>query len=158
MKQKTAIFFSGFLWLVVGVFLLFKGISLFSHAIENKGSLLLFVETRSSSLQSAISFLMALSLFLGFLKGRLIFSKTVDRQVRRILSFPEPISLSSLYPAPYWALIGVMMALGMLMRIFSVPSDIRAVVDTAVGSALMQGAIFYFRSIRLVPSKNYVKK
>ena len=42
-----------------------------------------------------------------------------------------------------------MIGLGFAMRVLQVPIDIRALVDIAVGSALIQGSFFYTRNCSL---------
>lgn len=122
MKQRTAILLSGALWLAIGIFLLYKGLYLIPGS----------------------STLIAVGLLVGFLKGRLILPKSVRRIVARIQALPEPISLKQLYPPSYWILIGSMVGLGLAARLL--PNDIRGFIDIAIGAALMNGAMFYFRA------------
>jgi hypothetical protein len=80
------------------------------------------------------------------MKGRFVLSKTVRRVVHRISSLSEPIRFLDVYSAKYFVLIASMILLGMTLRWLSVPSDIRGMIDVAVGSALMNGAMLYFRA------------
>lgn len=130
MEHRGWIVLSGMIWFVGGIFLLHKGVSYIGN-----------------------SWLLFPAVFLGFLKGRIVFAKTVRRIVGRIYSLSLPIRLFDVYPFAYWCLIGGMVSLGMILRFF--PESVRGVVDVAVGSALVQGAVLYFRSAKqeAVPSK-----
>jgi len=123
MRHRGWIIGSGLLWLVGGVFLLHKGVSLVGS-----------------------SWLLFLGVALGFIKGRMVFAKTVQRIVKRIRSLSLPIRISQVYPPVYLAVIGVMVLFGVGLRF--VPEQVRGVIDVAVGSALIQGAILYFRAAR----------
>ena len=90
----------------------------------------------------------AFALFIGFLKGRRVLSKSVDRSVNRILTLPNPASLGKIYTPGYYALLGSMVALGILVRYTT--QDIRGGIDIAIGSALINGAMLYFRRAWIV--------
>lgn len=125
MKHYQAIALSGVLWFGIGIFLLYKGI----HFIAGSSTYI------------------AIGLLFGFVKGRVIFPKTVYRIVNRIRSFPEPISWKQLYPASYLILLSSMIALGIAARFL--PNDIRGLIDVAIGSALINGAMIYYRMARI---------
>ncbi len=127
MKKKTAIFLSGAVWAVVGVWLLYKGLRLLSLSVDREAG----------------SWWMAGGLLVGFIKGRFVLAKTVKRIAGRIDSLSEPIQLKTLYPKSYWLLLGSMSLLGFVLQFF--PIDWRAFIDVAVGSALINGAMLYFR-------------
>ena len=151
--RKSSVFwiaFSGVMWFAVGVFLLLFGVKLvvFS-ALQGASHSPLFSQLCSlvKSPEQAALILVTGGLILGFMKGRIVLAKTVKRVVNRICSIPDPIRFLDVYSLGYLALIASMVFLGMGMRWLSVPSDIRGMIDIAVGSALMNGAIFYFRAI-----------
>jgi hypothetical protein len=50
-----------------------------------------------------------------------------------------------MYPTYYIAIIASMMFMGMAMRFVPISADIKGIVDVAVGSALINGAMQYFR-------------
>jgi len=102
-----------------------------------------FFASYVGGLESAALVWIAIALMIGFIKGRRIFSKSVDRSVMRILSLPNPSSLSKIYTPSYYLLLGAMILLGVLVRF--TPQDVRGGVDIAVGSALINGAMLYFR-------------
>src|SRR5689334_19607294 len=100
MSHRAWISISGFIWAVAGLLLLFKGLRILAD-LPDKDRALWWI---------------AGALFVGFLKGRFVLSKTVQRISKRLLSLPEPIRFMDAYPKSYWLLISSMMALGLLMR------------------------------------------
>jgi ectoine hydroxylase-related dioxygenase (phytanoyl-CoA dioxygenase family) len=133
MKHRAWIVFSGILWFCIGISLLYKGLYLISEAA-----------VPSSERQA--SFLIAIGLMIGFLKGRFVFVKTVRRVVSRIAALELPIRIREVYAPAYWILIGSMMLFGMLFRFLPISNEIRGVIDVAIGSALMHGSFLYFRA------------
>jgi len=148
MSHRKWIAFSGFIWLFVGMMLLYKGLSLIAEGASRSSSLCSSMASLFGSPQQAGTALIACGLFIGFLKGRLVLSKTVKRVAYRILSLPLPIRFSSVYAPSYWILIGSMVGLGLTLRFLPIPIDLRGLIDTAVGSALINGAMLYFRAAR----------
>lgn len=152
MSHRGLILVSAAIWLGVGLVLLPKGLNFITDAVINRPivavvptrPLLNFVAAFSGGLDQAVIVLVALALWIGFLKGRFIFSKTVKRSVERILSLPNPSPLSSVYDKKYYILLGSMFVLGYLVRF--APLDIRGFVDVIIGSALIQGAVQYRRA------------
>ena len=96
--------------------------------------------------EQTATILIALGLLIGFFKGRFILGKSAKRGVERICSFPNPTSLSNIYSAKYYILLGGMVGLGMSIKFLGLPNDIRGLVDVAIGAALINGAMIYFRS------------
>jgi hypothetical protein len=135
LNHKTWILISGVLWGVVGCLLLYKGLQLFSESVDVANS-------------RDTSWLVCIALLVGFIKGRFVLSRTVRRISLRLATLPEPIRWMDAYPRSYWLLLASMMALGFLLRL--VPLEVRAFIDVAVGSALLNGAMLYFRSARVV--------
>jgi len=131
MDQRGWIYLSGALWFVIGLFLMYKG--------------LFFISSASGHVNNWIIFF---ALMIGFLKGRFVLVKTVQKVVLRIRSLPSPIRFSQVYPKSYWILIGSMMMLGMALRYLPIPISVRGFVDLAIGSALMNGSMLYFRAAR----------
>jgi hypothetical protein len=56
------------------------------------------------------------------------------------------MSLTQIYSPTYYLLIGIMIGLGLSLKIFGLPIDIRGLVDVTIGAALINGAMLYFRS------------
>ena len=148
MKQRSWIVFSGYLWFFIGVFLLYKGLRLISEAVFQPDSICFSLGQVFGSSQQAGSALIALGLVIGFLKGRFVLVKTVRRVVSRIAKLPAPVRFKDAYSPSYWILIGSMILLGMLFRFLPISIDVRGVIDVAIGTALINGAMFYFRAAR----------
>ncbi len=102
-----------------------------------------FLSRYVGNLDSAALIWIAVALFVGFIKGRHVLSKSVNRSVQRILALPNPTNLMKIYTTSYYFLLGSMVLLGMLIRF--APQDVRGGIDIAVGSALINGALLYFR-------------
>lgn len=148
MKQKNWIFVSGLVWIGAGVMLLYKGLRFVAEGTQLEGSLSDQFRGVFGSPEQAGTGLIAIGLLLGFIKGRFVLSKTARRVMARILALSPPIHFSQVYAPSYWLLIAGMVGLGMSLRFLPFPVDGRGVVDIAIGSALIHGAMFYFRHLR----------
>lgn len=152
-KHRTLIMIAGFVWFTIGTFLLTLGIRFILETVRNPAqalhgrfSLLEMTSSFISDRNNAVVLLLTFGLLLGFLKGRMVLGKTVNRQVARLSTLPNPASLKHLYTKAHYLLIALMIALGISLRYLPISLDTRGFVDVAVGSALMNGAMLYFRS------------
>jgi len=134
MGRRAWISISGLIWAMAGFLLLYKGLRILG-SLPN---------------QNVATWWVAGGLLLGFIKGRFVLSRTVHRISSRIASLPEPIHFLEVYPKSYWILLSSMMGIGLLMRL--VPANIHGFIDVTVGSALINGAVLYFRSAKAVTS------
>lgn len=150
MKHRSWIALSGVLWFAIGMFLLYKGLHFISDARNIPNSLCVRFQDVFGSPSQAGTVLMFIALMVGFAKGRFVLAKTVQRVVRRIQSLPLPIRFSQVYTPAYWMLIGGMVMLGMVFRFLPIPIDARGFIDVAIGSALINGAMLYFRAARSI--------
>lgn len=145
-SHRTLILLSGGLWMAVGLYLLPLGIRFLVESGRFGGDhlyLLNGLSTLGAKGESAALILIAIGLAIGYGKSKAVFSKVVQRGVDHIRSLPKLAPLSEVYTKKYLILLGVMILLGVAMRWF--PLDLRGFVDVAVGSALINGAVFYFR-------------
>lgn len=147
-SHATLIFLSGLVWLGVGALLLPIGLNFIVSTllIENSHHsypVLSFISSYAGDVESAALIWIAIMLWVGFLKGRKVFSKSVSKSVSRITSLPNPAPLSKMYTPGYYLLIALMILIGMAAK--SLPLDVRGGIDVAVGVALINGAILYFR-------------
>ena len=101
----------------------------------------------------AALFFVVVGLGIGYFKSKMIFAKTVRKSVERILSFAPPIHLSKMYSVRYCLLLAAMVLLGISFKYFGFPHDVRGLVDVAIGSALINGAMIYMRSALSVRDK-----
>ncbi len=148
------IVFSGLVWFGIGIYLLTLGmrfiVGIAQGAVNDTTSLVAVFSPAAGGREQAALLLIVIGLLIGFIKGRYVFSKTVQRVVQRIVSLPLPVKLSQVYGVGYLALIASMVLLGMGLKWIGLPLEIRGVVDVAIGSALMNGALLYFRSAGVV--------
>lgn len=148
MKHRAWIAFSGFLWFAIGVSLLYKGLHFISQGTFETNTLSFRLQGIFGSQQQASTVLIAAGLIIGYLKAKFVLSKTVQRVVTRIASLPLPIRFKDAYSPAYWILILCMVAIGLSFRFLPIPLDLRGAVDVAIGSALVNGAMLYFRAAK----------
>lgn len=151
-SHPVLITLSGIVWLAVGFYLMPLGINfLIQSAQEGNFPLIQAFNASGVSSQSACLTLIAVGLAIGYGKSRVIFSKTVKKTVVHIRTLPAKASLTAVYTPKYLLLLGLMVLIGLSMKWLSVPLDIRGLVDVAVASALINGAMMYFRQARELP-------
>ena len=162
-KHKTLIFLAGCVWLVIGILLLSLGIHFILDTVRNPAltympgrfSISRFIMKFVSDPTQSVIVMITLCLSLGYVKGKMVLGKSVRRQVKRIESLPNPARLKYLYSKGYYLLIGCMMLLGMVLKFFPITVDTRGAIDITIGSALINGAMLYFR---ICTSYTYLKK
>ena len=134
-------------WFAIGIFLLCKGVTLLVELAQPGRSSAIIDSFRSMAggREQAVLVFICIGLLVGFMKGRYVLSRTVNRISTRIFSFAGPIELSQLYPLSYLILIASMVVLGLSLKWLPVPQEIRGTVDVAIGSALTNGALLYLR-------------
>ncbi len=135
-RHSTLYAISGIIWLGIGMMLLNLGLGFLCAS------------------QDVNYILIALGIIIGFAKGRFVMQKAALRSHERIAKLENPTTISQLYTRSNILIIACMMGLGMLMKILQLPNDVRGFIDTAVGCALMQGSLAYFRLMAApVPNK-----
>lgn len=150
-SHRVLIIISGCVWLCVGIFLLSLGLHFILDTLQYKTfyqdrfSLIAVLSPFVGNLQETALTLITLCLVVGYIKGRFVLAKSVKRQVLRILSLPNPTPLKYIYSKAYYILLGSMIGLGILMRFLPISLDTRGAVDLAIGAALINGALLYFR-------------
>lgn len=159
LKHKSLITIAGLSWLAIGIFLLSMGLRLivtkasdYEFGGLSDSSLLSFVAPISGGFQQAGMILVAVALFIGYFKSRFVLAKTVKRMVTRIRHLQQPAPVYKLYSLSFYVVIAAMMGLGVLMRTTGIPNDIRGLIDVAVGSALINGSLLYFKNAFSVQS------
>lgn len=155
-------FVSGLVWLIIGCALLPIGLNFILEGILNqaittqKYPLLNFFSGYAGGVEAAALIWIACALAIGFLKGKYVFAKSVQRSVNRIKSLPNPTPIYKIYSLPYLALLGSMVFLGYIMKFF--PMDIRGGIDVIIGSGLINGSVLYFRQawvLKRTRTKNF---
>ena len=150
-SHSTLYALSGVVWLGIGLMLLNTGLVLMMGGFQEKpfsfeyySGFFSWLSSICSGPDNAAIVLIGVSLATGFFKGRFILQKTTQKSFERISALPNPTSITNLYTRLNLVVIMGMMALGMTIGYFGLPFDIRGAIDTAVGCALMQGAVNYF--------------
>lgn len=141
MKHWNAILFTGLIWFFVGAMLMMKGLKLIVLGVPQVDWLVSIV----GSAQQASLLLIVKALIVGYIKGKYVLTKTVMRVTKRVLSLAVPIKLSQIYAKGYYILLGSMVCLGVLLKILAIPPALLGFIDLAIGSALIHGAMMYFR-------------
>lgn len=143
------LFLSGGLWCGIGGWLLSLGAKRMLLAITPQEMemtpLLDYFTLLTGEKTQAASLLIIASLLMGWFKGWAVLSKTVSRTAKKIELLPQRISLRQVYGVGYLFLIIGMMSLGMVLKKLHLPLEIHAMIDVAVGAALVMGAWLYFR-------------
>ncbi len=159
LRHETLIVISGLVWLAIGIFLMTLGLNFIVEGTKSANlsdlPVLGNVSPLIGGVEEAALVLIALSLFIGHMKGRHVLGKSANRGIQRIRSFENPTSLTNIYSMQYYILIAVMIGLGMSMKFLGLSPDVRGAVDVAVGAALISGAMIYFRNA--YPAKSCAK-
>lgn len=150
----AGIIISGVVWLAIGCLLTFKGVFLAVGSIlsfqATSHPLVAFFNQFFQHIERSVTCLVFIAIVVGMIKGRFVLAKTVNRFVKRILLIPSPLGFKDLFPWQYLMLIGSMMCIGMLLRFLPISRDIKAFIDLAVGSALINGAFLYFKQASML--------
>lgn len=148
-SRPVLIAFSGALWMAVGLYLLPLGIRFLLTAAQANGEGYYLFQGLSAlgiNSEQAALVLLAMGLAVGYAKAKTVLAKTVKKGVERIQQLPAKASLAAIYTPKYLLLIGFMVLLGLSLKWFAVPLDIRGFVDVTIGAALINGAMLYFRN------------
>jgi len=153
LKHQTLILLAGLSWLVIGALLLGLGILFILTALKQPDfisghfSILSFIERFVLDRANAVIVTITIALMVGYLKGKKVLAQTVARQIKRINSLPNPGPLKYLYSKGYYLLIASMTLLGISLRFWPITLDTRGAIDLCIGSALVNGAVLYFREL-----------
>lgn len=154
LRHTTLIVISGLAWMGIGSFLLTVGLGLLVKGLSSERPsasypLIDMLNTYAGSAEHAVLMLLVVCLAVGYFKGKFVLAKSAHRGMARIRSFSNPTSLANIYSGTYYMLIAGMIGLGMSIKYLGLPDDVRGTVDVAVGSALINGAMIYFRNARV---------
>lgn len=115
------------------------GLSLFNLGVK------LLWQTETASDLYFFPFWVLLCLYVGFLKGRFVLTKSAIRIVNRLKGLQQPIPLWKLYSVTTWVLLLSMVGVSQAMKVFEVSFFLRGSIDLAVGMALIKGSLSYFQ-------------
>lgn len=149
MGHSSLVIISGLVWLFVGLVLLTLGLTLLSGlldpvslAYQQKAPILNLFSDKLGP-ESVVLGLIVLGLLAGNFKGRIVLGKAAAKGIDRLRAFPNPTPLSNIYSKKYYLLLGSMVLLGMVVKFL--PTDIRGLVDVTIGTALINGSLYYFK-------------
>lgn len=150
LSHTKLIVLSGLVWFGIGLYLLQLGLNLLLASAQNpelvsQYPLLRTLSPYAGSVEVAIIALVVFAMLVGYFKGRYVLGKSAQRGVDRIRSFSNPAPLHQIYSGKYYILLGGMVALGISIKYMGLSDDIRGLVDTAIGAALINGSMIYFR-------------
>lgn len=139
---------AGGTWIAIGALLLNMGVRYLMQGAQGRHSPLFSnLVTWSGGTEEAVALLTIIGCLLGYIKGRTVLRRAAHRTAAR-LEAANTARLSDLYNKGTCALILVMMLLGQMMSYFDLAYDIRGLIDTAVGLALLRGGATYFQLAR----------
>jgi hypothetical protein len=118
------------MWTIVGLFLFVRGVINMMILPETVNPLWLIVAT-----------------FIGVLKGRLIFDKTAERVISRILSREGDRCLGGFLSFKSWGMILFMILLGMSLRVSPLPGVLVWGVYVAVGAGLFFSSRLFWKEL-----------
>jgi hypothetical protein len=130
-KRRTLILSAAAVWGLVGAFLSFRA----------------FIWFRASDRR--VSWMVALALAVGFLKGHFLLTRMARRNIRRIRKLSPhkaKICVFAFQAIQAYLVILGMMFLGILLRRSSIPREVLAVIYLAIGSALFSASLAYWRA------------
>lgn len=150
-NHKALILLSGAVWMIAGCGLLYLGLHLMIDGLQARAEvpLLSSLGPFLGGIEQVALFLIVFGLFIGYMKGRYVLGRAAKKGIHRIRTLPEPADISSIYSKQYYLLLGAMVLLGMSIKWLGLPNDVRGFVDVAIGSALINGAMCYFRECYL---------
>lgn len=159
-RHNTLIAISGLIWVVVGISLLSLGIGFLMEGSDATKSanfpFVSFLKQYTGNFEQAALLITVMGLTIGYFKGRYVLGKSATKGIERILSFSNPTHIKNIYSAKYYLLLGLMVTLGISIKYLGIPKDVRGLVDIAIGSALTNGAMFYFRAAFRTCSKSSI--
>lgn len=155
-KHATLIALSGAVWFAVGLYLLPLGIGFLMKSAEQSarfaGQAPLLENLSFLPVEQVALLVLAVALGVGYVKSKYVFAKAVQKGVARIRSLPTPAPFYSIYTPRYLILLGAMVLLGISLKYVGLPLDIRGFVDVAIGAALINGSVLYFKEAAASPA------
>ena len=141
MDKQRLLQIAGLIWIIVGLFLIYRGSGLYNLAV---------IEQNTSKETLIISVI--LGVVIGILKGKFVLSKTALRNRNRINQLVPPLSIHHVFSGSFYGLIAGMMILGFLLREFNAYLGGYVVVASiycGIGMALIAASSVYWKNDQL---------
>ena len=145
MGKQRLLKIAGLIWIVVGLFLIYRGSGLYNLAV---------IEQNTSKETLIISII--LGVVIGIIKGKFVLSKTALRNRNRINQLVPPLRIYQIFSGPFYGLIVGMMILGFLLREFNSYLGGYVVVASiycGIGMALIAASSVYWKNDPLPPTE-----
>ncbi|MFH1216607.1 MAG: hypothetical protein V1706_08905 [Pseudomonadota bacterium] len=127
-SRKTLLFAAAFFWTLVGTVLLLRG---------------------AGALLSGRHYLLFCGAFLlGTVKGLLVFQKSAEKNIARILAKQEDSCLGAVFSFKAWGLILIMIFLGRFLRLSGFSPAIYSLIIVAVGWGLFLASLTIWQQWR----------
>ena len=143
MDKQRLLQIAGLIWVIVGLFLIYRGSGLYNLAV---------IEQNTSKETLIISVI--LGVVIGIIKGKFVLSKTALRNRNRINQMVPPLSIHQIFSGAFYGLIAGMMILGFLLREFNAYLGGYVVVASiycGIGMALIAASSVYWKNDPLPP-------
>ena len=141
MDKQRLLQVAGLIWIIVGLFLIYRGSGLYNLAV---------IEQNTS--KEALIISVILGVVIGILKGKFVLSKTALRNRNRINQLVPPLSIHHIFSGSFYGLIAGMMILGFLLREFNAYLGGYVVVASiycGIGMALIAASSVYWKNDQL---------
>ena len=145
MNKQRLIQVAGLIWIIVGVFLIYRGSGLYNLAV-----------TEQNTSKETIIISLILGIVLGTVKGKFVLSKTARRNRDRIKQLTPPLKIHNIFSGPFYGFIAGMMALGFLLRAFNTYIGgyvVVAAIYCGIGMALIAASYVYWRNDQPTPAE-----
>lgn len=139
MNKRNLLLIAGGVWVIVGIFLIFRGAHLYELAVSEQ-----------HSTQEAILFSGFMGLVIGAVKGRFVLSKTARKNIARIENLVAPLKVHHVFSKPFYGFIAGMMLLGFLLRYLNGYLGgyvVVAAIYCGIGMALLVSSRAYWRTV-----------
>ena len=143
MGKQRLLQVAGLIWIIVGLFLIYRGSGLYNLAV---------IEQNTNKETLIISII--LGVVIGIIKGKFVLSKTALRNRNRINQLVPPLSIHQIFSGAFYGLIVGMMILGFLLREFNSYFGGYVVVASiycGIGMALIAASSVYWKNDPLPP-------
>ncbi len=150
-SKNSAIFIGFGMWFFAGVMLLYKGMNYLYEAqlmqsySRTEQPVLGFLSHLFGSVDYALLSVVLVSALFGYIKGYVALRKAADRLIRRIAPYGGKVPLPVAFPVWYVGIIFGMMMLGFVIKFLPISTDVRGMLDTAIGFALLNGSTFFLK-------------